>query len=179
TPVGAEIFKNGGAEGTVDGEDGTHLRYRVSLWSGADDGADNDQDGDGRTDLEEYEEGSDPTKKPESGGSAILVLIPIAVVILVIIGVVLFMIIRGRRGKESASGEEGKETVDTEAGSEKTQPTEGAQGSETPTPGGMNGIKQGQAVQAAPPPFIPGGSSASIPGGPDRDPESPNQPSGK
>jgi hypothetical protein len=45
TPAGAEIFENGGVEGSVEGEDGTRVRYRISIWSGADDGADNDQDG--------------------------------------------------------------------------------------------------------------------------------------
>lgn len=45
SPLGAEILENGGLEGTIEGDDGSRLRYSVAIWSGADDGADNDQDG--------------------------------------------------------------------------------------------------------------------------------------
>jgi hypothetical protein len=45
TPAGAELLERGEAEGTIDSEDGTSVRFKLAVWSGANDGADNDQDG--------------------------------------------------------------------------------------------------------------------------------------
>jgi len=45
TPAGAELVEQGESEGVIEGESGSQARYRLTIWSGADDGADNDQDG--------------------------------------------------------------------------------------------------------------------------------------
>jgi hypothetical protein len=69
--------------------------------------AENDADGDGKTDLEEFQEGTDPLvkkKKDNDGISPILIIIPI-ILILIGIGIGIFLVMRNKKNKEEAESQ--------------------------------------------------------------------------